>query len=75
MKIFKTLTPRQLRRGKWSLFVGSLFTVYAVYQGSTVARANPACKYNDIEFESCDTVELAKGKIHYFSTNTEVCNR
>lgn len=73
-KLRKLLTDKQLFRAKFSMGVALCLFSYIMVNDYYV-QADEALMYNDHEYTSTDFADFEKGKIVYYSMNTEVCNR
>ena len=78
-KVRKTLTPKQLWKAKFSFgmaFVMAATQLSISYFSATAQDTDPEdLVYNGETFVSTETQEFPRGRIVYFSSNTEVCNR
>ena len=64
-------------RTKWNLGVMSFFLICYLGAHFSVSADDDKWQYGgtDDYFQTQDVVPADKGKIYYFSTNVEVCNR
>ena len=76
-KIKPILTPRQLRRAKWTTGMASLIlcSLGLLAKLSNAADDEPQIKWNNDDWYSMDVSEFERGRIVYFSKNQEVCLR
>ena len=77
-KIKPTLTPRQLRRAKWTTGFASLVLLCLGFMsliGGAADEEKGPIKWNDDDWYSMEVAEFERGRIVYFSKNTEVCMR
>jgi len=74
-KIKPILTPRQLRRAKWTTGMASLIlcSLGLLAKFSNAADDEPQIKWNNDDWYSMDVSEFERGRIVYFSKNQEVC--
>lgn len=74
-KIKPILTPRQLRRSKFTLaFVATILTGIAIMSHFVDAEADPEeLTWNSEKWLTMDVEEYPRGRIVYFSKNSEVC--
>lgn len=77
-KIKPILTARQLRRAKWTCaFAASMLTFLGVLSNFVVDAADdeapPKITWQKEQWYSMDVQEYPRGRIVYFSKNTEVC--
>jgi Ca2+/Na+ antiporter len=75
-KIKPILTPRQLRRAKWTTGMASfiLCSLGALSHFSDAAnKEKPQIKWNNKDWYTMEVSEFERGRIVYFSSNTEVC--
>ena len=77
-KIKKLLTDRQLYKAKFSMFMGLILCVYLL-TAQYFVRGQEEEEFNAEEYfkdyVSTETAEFERGRIVYYSKNTEVCNR
>ena len=78
IKMRKVLTDKQMYRTKWNIGIGAFFII--CYLGSQffvdAAEDNWQLKEDGGDYYvSKDVIEFDKGKIYYYSSNVEVCNR
>jgi len=71
-KIKKILSPRQVLKAKFSVFMASVVCVFIL--GSSYLGVD-GLEYNGEEYVSTKTDEFERGKIVYFGNNVEVCDR
>jgi hypothetical protein len=70
-----------MRKAKFSLVAAVIFVVITFSQcilaqdDEEVDRSTKAVTWNDQEWASSDQVWYPRGRIVYYSMNTEVCNR
>lgn len=78
-KIKKLLTDRQLLKVKFSMFMGFLLFCYIMTANYFVQGQDENLQYNADEdykdFRSTKTDMYERGKIVYYSMNSEVCDR
>ena len=78
-KIKKLLTDRQLLKAKFSIFMAFVLCVFTMTQLYFVQAQEDNLQYNAdddySEFISTKTDTYERGKIVYYSMNSEVCDR
>lgn len=78
-KIKKVLTPRQLLKAKFSIFMASclcIFTLGSMYLDKAEAADDKGpYMYDGAEFTLKEEATFKRGRIVYYSNNEEVCNR
>jgi len=78
-KIKKVLTPRQLFKAKFSIFMAGcmcVFTLLSGYLGKVEAADDEGpYMYDGTEFLLKEEATFKRGRIVYYSNNEEVCNR
>lgn len=73
-KIKKILNDRQLRRAKWSTAFATI-AVLAQFAISYVMSKKSLIDWNGEKWKTMDIEEYDRGRIVYFSKNSEVCSR
>jgi len=76
-KISKILNERQLRKVKFGFWCGIIFTLYEFcnhYFIQKVGAADPISWNGKDDYLSAEEVIFERGRIVYYSSNTEVCN-
>ena len=76
-KIKPILTPRQLRRAKWTTGMASaiLLGLAVLSNLSNAEDEEPKISWNNEKWYTMEVEEFERGRIVYFSKNTEVCLR
>ena len=76
-KIKPILTPRQLRRAKFTVFFAAAILSCLGALSHFVGAAEDEAKitWNGDKWKTMEVEEFPRGRIVYFSKNTEVCRR
>ena len=77
-KIKPILTPRQLRRAKWTTGMASAILLglsVLSHMSNAAEEEEGKISWNGEKWFTMEVEEFERGRIVYFSKNTEVCQR
>ena len=73
-KIPRILNERQLRKAKSAVLFASFLGIYQMLSASVVEAADKI-SWDNKDWLAEEEVVYERGRIHYYSSNTQVCNR